>query len=200
MSPGEAAEERGPFASRLGALVMLTALFTVNMTSRVILGPLLPSVERDLAIGHGRAGGLFLLLSLGYCAGLLAAGFVSARLTHRTTIALSSGVMAVALLGVGATTTVRELGAAVVGVGFGAGLYLPSGVAAITSFVSPGDWGKALAFHEVAPNLAFTAAPLLAEALLRVTSWRGVMVTLGVASLAAGALFAVAGRGGRAQG
>jgi NNP family nitrate/nitrite transporter-like MFS transporter len=71
--------------------------------------------------------------------------------------------------------------------GAGAGLYLPSGIATLTGLVAPRHWGKAIAIHELAPNLDFVTAPLLSEALLNWTSWRGVLILFGIGSIAAGA-------------
>ncbi|NTU59599.1 MAG: MFS transporter [Deltaproteobacteria bacterium] len=194
------AQDGLPFSRRLVPVGMVTGIFFVNIASRVVLGPLMPAIEKDLGIGHAQAGGIFLLLAVAYCVGLLGAGFVSARLTHRTTIALSAGLMAVVLLGMGATTTLAGLRVAVVFLGLVAGLYLSSGVSTVTSLVDARDWGKALSMHEIAPNLAFTLAPLFAEALLQRTSWRGAMVTLGFLSLTAGVGFALWGQGGRTRG
>ena len=67
-------------------VLFLTALFFLNFTARVILAPLLPVVKTELAIGHGTAGALFLFIQIGYAAGLLASGFLSAALTPRRTI------------------------------------------------------------------------------------------------------------------
>jgi NNP family nitrate/nitrite transporter-like MFS transporter len=50
----------------------------------------MPTIEKDLKIGHDEAGSLFLILSLGYCVMLFGSGFVSSRFNHRRTIILSS--------------------------------------------------------------------------------------------------------------
>ena len=41
------------------------------------------------------------------------------------------------------------------------GLPLPSGVAALTSFVRPTDWGKAVAVHELAPSGALMSGSMI---------------------------------------
>jgi len=66
--------------------------------------------------------------------------------------------------------------------------------------VSESHWGKALAIHEFAPNLGYITAPVLAEALLRVVPWRGVLAVLGVLAILLGILFRVWGRGGAGRG
>ncbi|MBI5015096.1 MAG: MFS transporter [Deltaproteobacteria bacterium] len=193
-------EARRPLGECGGALALVCSVFFVNLSSRAVLAPLMPAVERDLGIGHGQAGSLFLLLSVGYCVGLLGSGFVSARLTHHVTISLSSLAVGGVLVGLAASRGLAGLWAGTAALGAVAGLYLPSGVATVTALVAPRDWGKALAIHELAPNLALTVAPLAAEGLLGWTSWRGALGIFGVAALSVGAGFALMGRGGRFRG
>jgi NNP family nitrate/nitrite transporter-like MFS transporter len=77
-----------------------------------------------------------------------------------------------------------------------AGVYLPSGIATLTSLISPQHWGKGIAIHELAPNLGFIAAPIVSEALLGWISWRGILVLIGVSSMLLGTAFACFGRSG----
>jgi len=84
--------------------------------------------------------------------------------------------------------------------GLSGGLYLPSGIATLTSMITPAHWGKALAVHEMAPNLSFVAAPIVAEFMFKSYSWRGVFVLLGAAALILGLAFAYLGRGGDFRG
>lgn len=184
------------FLSQMGPLFFLVGIFFLNILSRVILSPLMPTVEKDLKMGHDEAGTLFFLISLGYCIILLASGFVSSRLNHRRTIILSSMALGGALLIVGLSHHLWGIRFGLLLLGMAAGLYLPSGISTITGLVSPKDWGKAIGIHELAPNLGFFAAPFLAEALLRFFSWRGVMTVLGLASILAALVFAFFGKGG----
>jgi len=88
----------------------LTGIFFLNFLGRVVLAPLMPYVERDLNVGHGEAGSLFLFGSLGYFAGLLGSGFLSSRSTHRRTIILFPlGIMLVGLLLMGGIILVQYL-------------------------------------------------------------------------------------------
>ncbi|WP_054700602.1 MFS transporter, partial [Desulfosarcina cetonica] len=85
---------------------------------------------------------------------------------------------------------------ALIVVGMAAGLYLPSGIATLTTIVHPRHWGKALSIHEIAPNVSFVAAPLLAEAMLGWVSWRSALCILGGLTLVLGLAFARFGKGG----
>ncbi|MGE4553670.1 MAG: MFS transporter [Desulfovibrionaceae bacterium] len=189
-----------PLRRALPALLLIAGVFFLNFLSRVALAPLLPAVEADLGLGHGASGGLFLHIALGNAAGLLLSGLVSARLGHRRTIAataLALGAASCAAAGAGEGLWFRGC---LTAMGLAAGVYLPSGVASIMALVRPADWGKAVAVHEMAPNAAFVAAPLLAEAALALAGWRAALLALGLAQAALGLVFLRWGRGSEARG
>jgi NNP family nitrate/nitrite transporter-like MFS transporter len=189
-------ENTSSFRSQLGPLLFLTAIFFLNFISRIIFAPLMPSIEKALGISHGEAGSLFLLISFGYFIALLGSGFISSRLKHRRTIIHSAIVVGVALLIVSQINNLWGIRLGLLLLGMAAGIYLPSGIATLTSLINSRHWGKAIAIHELAPNMSFVAAPLLTEAVLLWFSWRGVLVFLGVASILAGLAFARFGKGG----
>jgi NNP family nitrate/nitrite transporter-like MFS transporter len=186
--------------SQMGPLLFLVGIFFLNFLARVILSPLMPTVEKDLKIGHDEAGSLFFLISLGYCVGLLASGFVSSRLSHRKTIFLSSIAVGLGLMIVSVSHNLWAIRSGLIFLGMAAGFYLPSGIATVTGLIRPEHWGKAIAFHELAPNLGFLIAPLLAEALLSFFLWRGVLLLIGIGSIVAGAVFIFWGKGGTFRG
>ncbi|NQT54662.1 MAG: MFS transporter [Desulfobacteraceae bacterium] len=193
-------ENASSLRSQLGPLLFLTAIFFLNFISRIIFAPLMPSIEKDLGISHGEAGSLFLLISFGYFITLLGSGFISSRLKHRRTIIHSATVVGVALLIVSQINNLWGIRLGLLLLGMAAGIYLPSGIATLTSLINSRHWGKAIAIHELAPNMSFVVAPLLTEALLLWFSWRGVLVFLGVASVLAGLAFARFGKGGEFPG
>ena len=181
---------------RLGVVLFLTALFYLNFLARILPAPLMPVIETDLGIGHGAAGSLFLLISAGYFVALAGSGFISARIHHRRTVALSAGLMGLALLGTALCQSLAAIRVGLVLTGFAAGLYLPSGVATLTTLIHPRDWGKAISVHELAPNLAFATAPLVAELLLAFFTWRTAFAVVGGLSLTIGLAFLIRGPGG----
>lgn len=189
-----------PFRSKMGPIFLLAVIFLLNFLSRIILAPLLPTIERDLAVGHGEAGSLFLLISMGYFVSLLGSGFVASRLMHYRTIILSATAIGFALIAVSFSHRQLGLMLGLVLLGLAAGLYLPSSISTLTSLVSPNQWGKAIAIHELAPNLGFVLAPLISEALLKWFSWRETLGVMGVASMIAGVTFGRFGKGGRFPG
>ncbi|MBM4338213.1 MAG: MFS transporter [Deltaproteobacteria bacterium] len=184
------------FLSQVGPPLFLVGIFLVNFLSRIILSPLMPTVKEDLRIGHDEAGSFFFLITLGYCTGLLLSGFISSRFKHRRAIIFSSFAVGAALFLI---SSIRDLWGIRLGLavmGLAAGFYLPSGISTLTSLVSQRHWGKALALHELAPNLGFIVAPILTEVLLGWCSWQGILAVVGVASFVAGGIFILKGKGG----
>ncbi|MBI5583621.1 MAG: MFS transporter [Deltaproteobacteria bacterium] len=195
-APGSVAAQNGHWRASLGSLLFLAGIFFVNFISRIIFGPLLVVIERDLHLSHLEAGALFFIVTLGYSLALLGSGYLASRLTHRRMIFISS-------LGTGAALGLLALPLPYLGLqvgllllGLAAGLYLPSGMATLTSIVAPRHWGKALAVHELAPNLGFVAAPFLAEAFLRWSSWRSLLLVFSFVSLLLGLAYSRSGKGG----
>ncbi|MDH3443472.1 MAG: MFS transporter [Deltaproteobacteria bacterium] len=198
VSPEAVSETRsdGDLRLQIRPVVFLVVIFLINFTARVILSPLLPTIEEELEISHARAGSLFFFTSAGYLLGLLSSGFFASWSTHKRTIVVSSSGVGLALLAVSAASGLWSMCAALFAVGFAAGLYMPSAIATITSLIDRRHWGKAIAVHELAPNLAFFLSPFIAEVFLRWAGWRGAMGFLGVLSLAASLSFGRLGSGG----
>jgi MFS family permease len=193
-------EEARALRFNLGPLFFLTAIFFLNFLSRIILSPLLITVERDLHLGHKEAGFLFLLSSLGYSLAVLGSGHLSSRVSHRKTISISTAGMGLTLLLLSMSQAVWVIQFLFFLLGFAAGFYLPSGMATMTSLIRHQDWGKAMAIHELAPNVGFVAAPFLAEVFLIWGSWRLLFGLLGLLSLLMGTAFIRWARGGNFYG
>jgi len=189
-----------PFSAALPALMFLVMVFSLTFVARMIFSPLMVAIKQDLAISHAQAGRLFLLLALGLAMGQLSAGTLSARMTYKRMIAAASIFIGLGLLLAGMAQGLGGIRAALLAVGFGAGLYLPAGMALITVITEPRHWGKALSVHEIAPNLSYVMAPLLAEAMVAWLSWRAGLGMLGVGCLIVGAAFLARFRHGRFHG
>jgi MFS transporter, NNP family, nitrate/nitrite transporter len=139
---------------------------------------------------------LFLFLSLGYFVALIGSGYISSVILHRRTIVLSAWSVGAGLLMTAFSQQLWHLQFSIFFLGMGAGIYLPSGITSLTDMVGPKHWGKAVGIHELAPNLAFVGAPLIAEFFLGHYSWRFMPGTIGILALFIGFWFAWAGKGG----
>jgi NNP family nitrate/nitrite transporter-like MFS transporter len=200
-NPTTVSSEAGTsFRSRIGPILLLVSIFFLNFISRIIIAPLLPAIEAELSLSHVQAGTLILITTTGYFFAVMGSGLLSSRLNHRRTILFSAFAEAVALVAVSMSHSLLTIQGSLLIVGLAAGFYLPSGIATLTSLVPASHWGKALAIHELAPNLGFVAAPLISEGLLHLFSWRGVLVVLGVSSALCGWVFWKFGQGGSFKG
>jgi NNP family nitrate/nitrite transporter-like MFS transporter len=161
----------------------------LNFLSRIVFAPLMPVIEEDLKLGHNDAGFFFLLISIGYSAGLLGSGFVSSYFTNRKTIILSLLAVGGTLLATSLSQNLSWIYLSLLFLGMAAGFYLPSGIATLAALVDSRDWGKALGVHELAPILGFIAAPILAEVLQVWFSWRVILALLGGCSVLIGITF-----------
>ena len=184
------------FRSQLIPLFLIASIFLLNFTSRIVFAPLLPTIESNLGLSHGSAGSLFLFLSLGYFLSLLGSGHISSRISHKKTIAVSAIAVGTALSAVSFSKSLIAVRCCVFLLGISAGTYLPSGITTVTSLVNPKHWGKAVAIHELAPNLSFILTPLLVEILLRWLFWRHILLLIGLGSVIVGIVFARFGKGG----
>lgn len=181
-------------------LILLTSIFFIGFISRLLLSPLMPAIEKDLMIGHGQAGTFFFFVSAGLFISLLLSGAVNSMISHRSTIVLSSTVLGIALMAMALTRDVWQIYLCLFLWGMAGGLYLPSGIATLTRRIDPAHWGKALAVHELAPNVSFVAVPILVEVLFRWFSWRGIPAFFGAAAVLMGLVFARYGKGGMFRG
>lgn len=188
------------FRSLILPILIMTFIFSLNFISRIIFAPLLPVIEQDLGIYHGQAGSLFLFITSGYFISLIGSGFVSSRLTHRQSIIVTAGILGLTQIGVSFCGNLWSMRLGLFLIGLAAGIYLPSGIATLTALVKPQHWGKAVSIHELAPNVGFVAAPLIAEVLLVYFSWRGVVAMIGIFTLVSVAVFYCFGQGGRFKG
>lgn len=181
--------QKDRFRSQLGPLILLTALFFVNFISRIVSAPLTPTIETELGLDHADTGSLFLVISMGYFISLIGSGFVSSRYTHKATILISTFTVSVALFGVTLCSGLWDLRMTLLLLGLGAGLYLPSGISTLTALVDRRNWGKAIAIHEIAPNLSFVIAPLVAELILQYFRWQAIYMFLAVLAILLGLVF-----------
>ncbi|MBP7495009.1 MAG: MFS transporter [Spirochaetales bacterium] len=181
-------------------LLLLMGVIFISMLSRLIFSPLLVFIQEDLSLTGEEAGSLFLMITLGFTPGMLLSGFISARLKHRGAIVFS---LILSAFGMGVAAVSGSYGMMNVGLfilGFGTGIYPPSGIISITETFSQEKTGKALAIHELGPNLAYVGAPLLVVALFPLIGWRGILGTIFLLNIAILFLYRKYGLGGEGYG
>lgn len=170
-------------------------VFTLTVLSRLVFSPLLLTIEQDLGMSHAQSGSLFLLMSLGYAPMIVLSGFVASAIRHRGAILSSLVVVAGSLVFLSRAQSLPALRVGMLLLGAGSGLYTASGIACLARIVPQEHWGKAMAVHEAAPNLASITAPLITVAFLAFTGWRTMLVALSATCVVAGITFLTVDRG-----
>ena len=194
------AQQLQSFRKNLPSLFFIAYVFLLIFLCRIIFSPLLPSIQAEMHFSHTQAGHLFFFIALGGSLGLLSNGYISRVIIHRRTMALSVLFSGLALLITSQSHNYNALAASLIVTGWASGLYLPSGLTTITSITDTKNWGKALAVHDIAPNLAFFLAPLIAEGVLYFASWRETLLVLGAVQILSAVVFHTFGSGGTSHG
>lgn len=185
-----------PFREKIGIILFLSWLFYICFITRVIFSPLMPTMEKDLGISHSQAGGLFLMLSIGYLVAPFCSGLISYKINHRGNLSVSAWFVGLALIPFAFANTFWAIHVLPIIIGLATGLQLPSAIATITAEVQKQDWGKALSVHQAAPLLSFITAPLIATLLLSWLSWRWVLMIWAFLALISAFAFTLRGSGG----
>jgi MFS family permease len=193
MNPDPKKKSPLPFTPVLPALALLTTVFLANFLARTMFGPLLLPISEHLGRSLAASANLFVCLAAGYSISVLCAGFVSQRLGHKGTIVASVIGIGIGLLGLAGSDTFTGFSIWITLMGIGAGLYMPSGVVTITEITPPAYWGQAFSIHELAPNLAFIAAPFISELFMKSMGYAALFRLLGAACLILAAVYALRG-------
>lgn len=158
---------------------MLVLVIFGSMTARVIFSPIMPALQNELGFGLTLAGSLFLLMNVSYGITLLLAGFLSSRVGHGLSIVVSLTAVATGLTIAASASAVWMLIAGILLMGAGAGLYPSSGLVMINTKIDEEHRSTAFSFHEIGPNMALLAAPLIVVLLRPLLGWRGVLLSVG---------------------
>ncbi|PKN48700.1 MAG: hypothetical protein CVU63_04295, partial [Deltaproteobacteria bacterium HGW-Deltaproteobacteria-20] len=158
-----------------------------------MFGPLLLPISEHLGRSLAASANLFVCLAGGYSVSVLCAGFVSQRLGHKGTIVASVAGIGIGLLGLAGSDTFTSFSIWITIMGIGAGLYMPSGVVTITEITPAAHWGQAFSIHELAPNLAFIAAPFISELFLGFLGYPALFRLLGAVCLILAVVYALRG-------
>jgi NNP family nitrate/nitrite transporter-like MFS transporter len=153
-------------------LLTFWSMWFYNYSSRTIFSPILPSIETELGITHGQAGGIFTFVFIGYGLGLVLAGallrwFSSRKLLMFGHVAL---ILSLGLFSFGRSYGFLALICLLLG--FGAGIYPPCVIPLLAERFSSDNWAKIMGLHGTGAPTGLLTVPLIAALLLKVASWR----------------------------
>jgi NNP family nitrate/nitrite transporter-like MFS transporter len=168
---------------RLLPLFIFWGLWFLNFSTRSIFSPILPLIEDTLSISHGKAGGLFTSLAIGYSLTLLIAGRFASVWGYKRTVVYGFIGTGLVFLGLQWAESYFTFHILFFLLGITTGTYLPSILPIITETYDHRDWGKALGFHDSATSLSIFSIPILVAFSLGFLSWRLLLLILGASSL-----------------
>lgn len=159
-------------------LLIFWGLWFLNASSRLVLSPLLPIIEDELAITHALAGSLFFYMSVGLTISVFMSGWIAKHIGYKRSILYSVIGLVFVFVCFRYAQTYYAFAGFSFALGLTLGIYLPCAVPLITSMISRRNWGKAIAFHDTAPSFGFLAIPILIAFALRFFHWKEFFVLL----------------------
>jgi len=161
----------------------------MTFTARSIFSPVLPLIEDEFVVTHGRAASILAVSGIGYGLSLFFAGTVASFLGPKKSILLSTILSGVTMLlfSLARTFEVYYVLAFILGVALG--VYMPSVMPLITDHYEERLWSKAIGIHGSAPSVSVFSAPFIALGILSLLPWRAVFVLPGIVFLLCGLLF-----------
>lgn len=160
-------------------LLFLSTLWFLNFAGRTILSPVLPIIEDEFLISHGKASSIFIFLSAGYAVSIFCSGLLSGMYGYKKSIVVSLLVTAFMFFLMPFVKTFSVLYALAFVIGLATGIYIPAVIPLITTYYDERIWSRAIAIHDSAASLGVFAAPLIAVFLLRFLEWRWVLGVMG---------------------
>jgi len=173
----------------LAFLFFLWFLWFINFSIRIAFSPILPLVEDEFSISHGKASSIFIFLSAGYGVGVLASGLFSGRVGYKRSIITSLLLLSIVTFLIPFVYNFSLLYLFSFLLGFSVGIYLPAAIPLITEYYSEKQWGKAISIHDTGASTAIFATPLISIFLLYFFKWRDMFMVYGVFFLLCAVIF-----------
>lgn len=159
--------------------------------TRMMLPPILPSLQAQLEMGHLRSSWLMTGFLISYALMQAMVGGITARVGRRRTIAVGIGVYSAATLLIGVSRTYWQLLVLQILGGLGAGVYFITGLYCVGKLATPEHRGRIAAMFMSGGKTGELAATVFVGIALQRGSWRAAYTlwsTLGLAVMAAIAL------------
>ena len=161
-------------------LLFLWFLWFINFSIRIAFSPILPLVEDEFSVSHGKASSIFIFLSAGYGIGVFVSGLFSGRVGYKKSITISLLLLSLVNFLIPFVYSFSLLYLFSFLLGFSVGIYLPAAIPLIIEYYSEKQWGKAISIHDTGASIAIFATPLISIFLLHFFKWRDMFMVYGV--------------------
>ena len=168
---------------RILPLFIFWCLWYLNFSTRTIFSPILPLIEDSLLLSHGKAGGLFISLAIGYSLALLATGRLTLAWGYKKTVAIGFWGVGLVFFGFQFVESYVSFHLLFFLLGIATGTYIPAILPIITETYESRNWGKAIGFHDSAASFSIFSIPILMAYGLQFFSYKIPLLLLGIVSL-----------------
>ncbi len=168
---------------KLLPLFVFWCLWYLNFSTRTIFSPILPLIEDSLLLSHGKAGALFISLSVGYSLTLLATGRLTPAWGYKRTVAIGFLGVSLVFFGFQFAESYVSFHLLFFLLGIATGTYIPAILPIITETYESRNWGKAIGLHDSAASFSIFTIPILMAYGLQFFSWNIPLLLLGIVSL-----------------
>jgi NNP family nitrate/nitrite transporter-like MFS transporter len=181
-------------------LSFIWLLWFLNFTGRAIFAPVLPLLEDEFHVTHGRASSIAALISVGYASSLFFSGVYSSLFGPKKVIVISlmaTTCIYLSMLLVKSFTALYFLGFLL---GMATGMYLPNMIYIITEYYSEPIWGRVIAIHDSAASMSIFGSPFVVLFFMSfVSSWRIMFALLAIVYFVCAVIFALKVEGSQAE-
>lgn len=164
-------------------LFVFWCLWYLNFSTRTIFSPILPLIEDNLLLSHGKAGGLFISLSFGYSLSLLAVGRLTLTWGYKRLVAIGFLGAGLVFIGFQFLETYLSFHLLFFLLGICTGTYIPCILPIITETYDSRNWGKAIGFHDSAASFSIFTIPILMAYGLQFFSYKILLLLLGLLAI-----------------
>jgi NNP family nitrate/nitrite transporter-like MFS transporter len=163
---------------KIAQLFLFWGLWYLAFSTRSLISPFLPILQKEFAINQAMAGGLMFFAAAGGTLALGLTGHIVLRVGYKRLIAWSFMLAAGALVGLHYAGTYASFACFLFLFGVGGGFYLPCAVPILTTVFDRTNWGKAIAVHETAAGFSILSIPFLVALALGIMPWRSIFLVL----------------------
>lgn len=163
---------------KIAQLMLFWGLWYLAFSTRSLISPFLPIIEREFAINHATAGGLLFFAAAGGTTALVLTGRLSLRFGYKRLITYSFLICTAALAGLFYAHTYPAFAFFLFCFGVGGGFYLPCAIPILTAVFNREHWGKAISVHETAAGFSILSVPFLVSLGLQIMPWRYLFLVL----------------------
>jgi MFS family permease len=164
-------------------LALLCVIYLIFFVDRVSISTAAPLMKADLRLTNTQLGLVFSAFAIPYALFQLIGGWIGDKFGPRLTLSVCCVTVGMSTILTGAASGFISLLVLRLALGFGEGAAFPTATRAMSIWIPARSWGFAQGITHSFGRLGTAMTPPIVAALLRLISWRGSFVVLGLLTL-----------------